>query len=183
MLVDRLLLPVFATGRGYVKDGGAALFFCTGSPGSAVAVRTLACTYLLSPQQPEAFTALLDGLRGSATPAPAAEPGPGLLQVLLQVAAIVLVGLAALANLGLYTYVASWYADPAAVPLGSVPALLQEGMPGSLFWLPLVGSAIVVANLLVSVLPQTRRAAVYLLLVTSLLSQVLLWLAFVTLWS
>jgi hypothetical protein len=182
VLADRLLLPGFFTGSGYIKDGGPALFFCTGSPRSALSVRTATCSYVLAPQQPERFAASLDRLRGDAVPATAVEPGPGLLQVLLEPPATVLVGLAALANLGLYALVAAWYADPVAGALVSVPVLLHAGMPGSLFWLPVAGSLMLATDLLVCVLPQARRAAAYLLLVTSFLAQVLLWLAFLTMW-
>jgi len=50
-------------GRGYIRDGGKALFFTVRPVDRSVAIRTASCTYLLAPRDRAGFIATLEGRR------------------------------------------------------------------------------------------------------------------------
>lgn len=185
VLVERELMPGFTFGRGYVPDGGRVLFFTTRPPAAAVALRTASCTYLISPVHADQFVAAVEAQRAQAGPAEAREPGEGFLVALRQPAAILLTAGAALADAALYAYVAWWYpAFPNAMPVHFNAAGLADrwGPAFALFWLPEIGTIVLVANVLLSVLlPLRRPMTALLLLASALMVQVFLWVAFLRL--
>ena len=180
VLMDGEVLPGFALGRGYVKDGGKAMFFTTRSAGSSVAVRTADATYLLSPAG-RGFVDLLEARRGQAGPALAAAPGAGPFVMLRRPLAVTLAAAAAFGNAALYAYIVWWYPVLPELPVHFSADGLPDrwGPPSSVFWLPQIGTIIFLANVLLALLPPLRRSmTTYVPLAAALLVQVLLGVAF-----
>jgi len=184
VLVDRLVIPGFNLGRGYVKDRGKAVFFTTLPAAAAVAVQTETCTYLVSPRLAGEFVGAIEQRRGSAGAAEECEPGAGFLVVLKRPLAAGLALLAALGNLALYAYIVWWLPALPDLPVHFSSAGMADrwGPAAARLWLPQIGTIILVSNLLLAVLPPLRRPmTTYVLLAAALLVQVFLWLGFLML--
>jgi len=185
VLVHDSGLPGLAMGRGYIRDGGKALFFTVRPVDRSVAIRTASCTYLLAPRDRAGFIATLEGRRLQANAAEGAEPGPGLLETLGQPFAIILLALAALAEFALYGFIAWWYpALPSALPIHFTVAGLPDawGPPASVLLLPKLGALALLADVAIAALPPLRRPmTTFVLLSTALLVQVFAWVAFLRL--
>ncbi len=185
VLVDGTLLPGCRVGRGYIKDAGKALFFSLLPPQQTLALRTADCTYLISPDGDD-FLPTLAALRQVAGPAVASEPGAGPLALLRHPLGAFLAGAGTFLNALLHGYLCWWLpALPDRLPTHYSPSGLADGWdtPLALFWLPAIGTAVALLNIaLVMVEPVRRQRAVgYVLLATSCLVQMFLWVAFVRL--
>jgi hypothetical protein len=181
---EGILLPGFLLGKGYLRDGGPALFFSSVSPAGAVAVRTAECTYILSPGNADTFVAVIEQRRAHAQPACGSAPGPGWLAVLRQPPAVVLTLAATAANAALFAYIARWYVVLPDLPVHFSAAGTPDrwGTPAAHFWLPTIGAIILLSDLFLSALPPLRDPLrTYLLLAAAVVVQVCLWVAFVSL--
>jgi hypothetical protein len=180
VLANRLLVPGFRAGIGYIKEAGPATFLTTAPLAQSVTIYTASGAYVISPTQPGAFAAALEERRVGAAPAATAVPGAGFLDVIMHPAMLALLAASALLDYALFAYVTWWYpALPAQIPLGPDPA----GAPaGAAFHLPQIGALVLVTNLLLAVLPPLRRPiSTATLLGATLAVQVFLWVAFLTL--
>ena len=161
---DAPWLPGYAIGKGYVPDGGRALFFTSSPAAQAVAVRTADCTYLLSPEPASSFIAAVEERRTTAPAATAARPGDGWLAALRLPISITLALIAAAANVALCAYVAHWY------PVLPTPAQATR--------LPVIGAVVLLSDLALATLPPLRRPAIaYVLLGAAIAVHILLWVA------
>lgn len=176
-----LWLPDFSIGRGYVRDGGPALFFTSVPPARAVALRTASRTYLLSPGDASSFVAAVNERRLTAAPAAESAPGESWLAALRQPVSIILALAAAAANVGLFAFVARWRPVLPDLPIHFNAAGSPDrwGPPGAHVWLPTIGAIVLLANIALVTLPGLRRPGIaHLLLGAAVVVQVLLWVAF-----
>jgi hypothetical protein len=176
--------PGYNIGKGRDGEGRELLAYSNGHLADELLIATSTVSYLISPAKPTGF---LSAVRARKRLGPARkleqermEGGLAGLPVWRDWTALALVFSAAVANAGLFAYIAFRYPSlPEIVPLLSVAGQVTLiGSREELFELPLIGLAVVVANSALGfVLHRQERVLTYALGAIAFLVQVLVWSA------
>lgn len=182
--------PGYWVGQGSINGVGKALFFTTLCPKDSVLVSTADSSYVLSPADPSSFLHELHLRRQENKTSTAAVeflPSPlGALAIWRDRPLLAGAALGLLADLSLYAYMCWRYSGlPERLPLhfNVLGEVNRVGERSEVFWLPLIGSLVLGANLAGALAVHARKEAVaaYILVGMAVLVQVLLWVASVRL--
>jgi hypothetical protein len=182
-----LCWPGHCVGRGQGDRGQEVWFYSTGRRAEELLISTPALSYVISPSN---STGLLAALRARRRLGPAGELSQtrterGLvgLEIWRDWTALGLAAAGAIANVGLFAYIAlrfpSW---PELVPLLSEAGQVTLiGSKEELFELPVLGLTVLIANTVLGfVVHRWERLATYLLGSIALLVQILCWMAVIS---
>jgi hypothetical protein len=169
---------------GHDERGSELLFYSNGRRSDELLITTAASSYVISPDNPTGF---LLAVRGRQRLGPArrlehvrTEGGLGGLPVWRDWMALGLATMSAVANAGLFAYIAFRYPQlPEIVPLLSEAGqVMLIGAREELFELPVIGLTVVLANTVVGfALHRRERLLTYILGAIAILVQILVWYA------